>query len=148
MGKDRLGSAEIGLIRALCCTVLFWVADTLSRPLAAPEPQMMDEAVKFLESHFADKITSDALVLRMGYGRTQLFSLFKRHTGLSPNEYLVRYRIRKAKELLSRPGATAAGVAQATGFSSVGYFRKVFTKYAGVTPACDRTPCATIRRPT
>ena len=96
----RLDSAELGLLRALCCTILFWVADTLSKPLTAPKPQMMGEAVKFLESHFAGRLRSDALVLHMGYGRTQLFRLFKQHTGLSPNEYLTRFRIKKAREMM------------------------------------------------
>ena len=70
---------------------------------------MMDEAVKFLGSQYSQKMTLDALVLHMGYGRTQLFHLFKQHTGLTPNEYLVRFRIKQAKAMLvntSKPLAT------------------------------------------
>lgn len=76
----------------------------------------------------------DALVLHMGYGRTQLFHLFKKHTGLSPNEYLVRFRIKKAKEMLSTTHHPVASVAKAVGFTSASYFRSVFLKYEGRRP--------------
>lgn len=137
---EKIPPAERGLVRALCCTILFYVADTLSKPLVAPQPQIMDEATRFLEAHFADKLTSDALILHMGYGRTQLFHLFKQHTGLSPNEYLVRFRIRKAKELLTHTRMPISDIAKATGFSSVSYFNKVFLKYAGSSPNTIRKP--------
>lgn len=130
----RLSSSARGLLRALCCTILYYVADTLSKPLASPQPQMMDEAVRFLEAKYAKQITSDALVLKMGYGRTRLFQLFKEHTGLTPNEYLTRLRIRKAKELLVQTPKTIAAIAKETGFSSSSYFRSVFRKYEGRNP--------------
>lgn len=132
--QDAMSSPERGLFRALCCTILFHVAETLSKPFAAPRPQMMDEAVKFLESHYSRKITLDALMLHMGYGRTQLFHLFKQHTGLSPNEYLVRFRIKEAKNMLADSDKSIAAIAKAVGFSSTSYFRSVFLKYEGCKP--------------
>ena len=67
----------------------------------------------------------------MGYGRTRLFTLFKRHTGLTPNEYLVRLRIRKAREMAERGNADAAAVAKAVGFNDTSYFRSVYLRYTG-----------------
>ena len=136
--QDGLSSTERGLVRALCCVILFHVAETLSKPLAAPQPQMVDEAVKFLESHYSRKITLDALVLHMGYGRTQLFHLFKQHTGLPPNEYLVRFRIKKAKEMLVHTSKPLSVISKASGFSSTTYFRRVFLKYEGRKPESFR----------
>ena len=136
--QDTISSPERGLLRALCCTILFHVAETLSKPFAAPQPQMVDEAVKFLESHYSQKITLDALVLHMGYGRTQLFHLFKQHTGLSPNEYLVRFRIKQAKAMLVNTSEPLATIAKAVGFSSTSYFRRVFLKYEGQKPESVR----------
>lgn len=137
--QDVISSPERGLLRALCCTILFHVAETLSKPFAAPRPQMMDEAVRYLESHYSKKITLDALMLHMGYGRTQLFHLFKQHTGLSPNEYLVRFRIKKARDMLVNSKKPLSAIAKDAGFSSTSYFRSVFMKYEGRKPEslCD-----------
>jgi AraC-like DNA-binding protein len=132
--SKRPSSLDLALVRALCCSILVCVANTLANPIATPQPQIMDEAVKFLESRFAEKLTSGALAHHMGYGRTQLFRLFKQHTGLSPNEYLVRFRIKKAKEMLERTQKPIAAVAKSAGFSSTSYFNRVFAKYEGCRP--------------
>ena len=70
----------------------------------------------------------------MGYGRTQLYNLFKKHTGLTPNEYLVRFRIATAQELLNQR-TPIEDVASAVGFSSLRYFKQVFLKYTGQDPS-------------
>ena len=94
---------------------------------------MMDEAVRFLENNYGRKIDTEDLVRHMGYGRSQLFALFKKHTGLAINEYLVRFRIEMAQRLLSQNIPTDE-VAKKVGFSSSRYFKKVFIKYTGQTP--------------
>ena len=120
----------LGLIRTLSTLILFRTADILSHPIAPTTPVMMDEATTFLKAHCTEKIGVSDLVRRMGYGRTQLFAMFKRHTGLSPNEYLVRHRIRLAEKLLARK-TPIEQVAQSVGFSSTSYFKSVFRKYTG-----------------
>ena len=127
-------SVEHGFLRAICCTILYRTVDTLSKPIIPSSPQMMDEAMRFLEENHAKKIGIDDLAQRMGYGRTRLFHLFKQHTGLTPNEYLVRYRIEKAKALIRKRSMPIKKIARATGFSTESYFRSVFKKYTGHSP--------------
>lgn len=131
--KTDLSSAELGLLRALCCTILYHAANETEKPPAPPKSYMMDEAIRFLENNCKKKIDMDDLARHMGYGRSQLYVLFKKHTGLAPNEYLVRFRIEMAQRLLSRniPVDEVAGM---VGFSSPRYFKKVFLKYTGQTP--------------
>ena len=81
-----------------------------------------------LEANYSKKIDADDLIRHMGYGRTQLYTLFKKHTGLTPNEYLVRFRIATAQELLNQR-TPIEDVASAVGFSSLRYFKQVFLKY-------------------
>jgi AraC-like DNA-binding protein/mannose-6-phosphate isomerase-like protein (cupin superfamily) len=126
--KSSIGN---GFLRALCCTILYRTAEILSKPIIPAQPQMMDEAIRFLEENYARKIGIDDLAQRMGYGRTRLFHLFKQHTGLTPNEYLVRYRIDMAKELIRKHSMPINKIARATGFSTESYFRSVFKKYTG-----------------
>jgi len=132
--RETLASAEYGLARLLVCTILYHVVEVLAEPHAEPGPQMMDEAVRYLEKHFAESISVKDLVRFMGYSRANLFKLFRDHTGLSPNDWLVRYRVRKARELLSDPHLTVAEVARRTGFSDASYFARVFRRYTGASP--------------
>lgn len=128
---DTLSSEELGFVRCLCCGMLFRVAKILREPLIAPRTQMMDSAVAFINQRYAQDFHIDDLVRFIGYGRTRLFTLFKRHTGLTPNEYLVRLRIRKAKELVEKGATNAAKVAKAVGFNDTTYFKNVYLRYTG-----------------
>lgn len=128
---DPLSSAERGFVRSLCCGILFRSVDILRKPLIAPRMQMMDSAVEFLNNHYGEDFHIDNLIRFMGYGRTRLFTLFKRHTGLTPNEYLVRLRIRKARELVKQGTTDAVTVAKAVGFNDPAYFKNVYLRYTG-----------------
>jgi len=141
---EGLASPERGLIRILCCSILYTLVKTLSDPPASPQPQLMEEAVRYLKAHVAETFRIDSLVRHMGYSRARLFALFKRHTGLTPNDYLVRLRIEKARELLSGSALPIARIAKVCGFGSPEYFGAVFRRYVGMTPGVYRTsrrPC-------
>ncbi|WKL01680.1 helix-turn-helix domain-containing protein [Paenibacillus amylolyticus] len=54
---------------------------------------------------------------------------------MTPLEYLMRYRLLKAKEMLIENNATTAHeIAKAVGFNSASYFGSVFKKYEGISP--------------
>jgi AraC-like DNA-binding protein len=66
--------------------------------------------------------------------RARMFEIFKKETGLSPNDYLQRHRVDCCKELLSGTDRTITDIALETGFGSSQYFSRVFRKYCGLTP--------------
>ncbi len=129
---------ERGLLRILCCAILYHAVDTLSRPLVAPQPQLMDEAVRWLESHCGENIRMADLIRHMGYSRARFFTLFKAHTGLSPNDFLVRTRIRKAEQLLAETDEPVSRIAAAVGIPDASYFGSVFKRYTGRAPGQGR----------
>jgi len=128
---EPLSTAEQGHVRCLCCGILFHTVTILRQPLIAPRTQMMESAVEFINQHYGEDFRIENLIRYMGYGRTRLFALFKRHTGLTPNEYLVRLRIRKAKELVDQGNTNAAKIAKAVGFNDPTYFKSVYLRYTG-----------------
>jgi transcriptional regulator GlxA family with amidase domain len=70
-----------------------------------------------------------------GCSRAHLFLVFKRETGMSPNDWLQRRRVQATTELLRTIRRKLEDIAAATGFSSAQYFCQVFRKYTGQTPA-------------
>ena len=128
-------SPEQGLVRILCCSILYETVATLSGPTMPVRPQLMEEAVKFLEDHHAERIRIADLVRHIGYGRARLFELFKRHTGLAPNDYLLRFRIRKAQALLAETSLPVHEIARSVGVTSPGYFSVLFKRQTGHAPA-------------
>ena len=59
---------------------------------------------------------------------------FLNETGESPIKYLLKTKIKRAKELLSIKGLTLKEVAQETGFDDPYYFSRIFKKYEGLSP--------------
>lgn len=58
--------------------------------------------------------------------------------GCSPIEYLIRYRMEKAKELLIATDLTVTEIALSSGFETVSYFDRAFKKAFGTTPKAFR----------
>lgn len=94
----------------------------------------IDKAIKFIQENYTQKITlqmmSDYLYLSKNY----FVNLFKSETGESFVEYLTKYRIEKAKELLKDHKLKTSDVGAMVGIEDYRYFSKVFKKTAGMTP--------------
>jgi two-component system, response regulator YesN len=84
------------------------------------------------------------LVRHLGYSRARIFEMFKAGTGMTPNDYLLRCRVRNARNLLADPERPITEIALETGFSSSQYFSQVFKKYTGMTPSRYRSKTSTV----
>ena len=63
--------------------------------------------------------------------------IFKQKTGLTPNAYLNRLRIEKAKKLLAKTNENMniKQIADSCGFNDQYYFSRIFKRSEGVSPA-------------
>ena len=61
-------------------------------------------------------------------------TLFKNETGQTLNQYITKYRIDSAIEMLSDPRYKVTEIASKCGYSDVNYFGKIFKKYMGCSP--------------
>lgn len=74
-----------------------------------------------------------AIAEKFGIHRSTLHRLFVSHTGLSPQAYLMNYRLKEALEKIIA-GMPVKSVAFECGFSDPGYFTRLFRKKYGITP--------------
>lgn len=65
---------------------------------------------------------------------SQLRRYFKSETGLTPQKYLERTRMRQAKKFLLYDSLTVVQVSQMCGYSDPYYFSRAFKKYTGASP--------------
>ena len=95
-------------------------------------------AKEHMENHFTQPLQMNEVAQKAGCSRAHLFLVFKRETGMSPNDWLQRRRVKSAIELLRSTNRKLEDVANATGFSSAQYCCQVFRKYTGKTPGEHR----------
>ena len=94
--------------------------------------------VHYLEAHFGEDLSLDALAAAMDYNKSYLCAAFKQDTGQTILDCLNTIRIRRAAELIVYSDHSLVQVSQMCGFSSVSHFNRVFLKYAGITPGQAR----------
>lgn len=137
---ESLASSEYGLVRILCSLILYRIVAALSRPANLPpqQQQHMEAAIAYIEKHYAETVRMDSLIRHIGYSRSRFFELFKSHTGLSPNDYLIRLRVRKGAELLRVTSRGIAEIAAEVGIPDTAYFSSLFKRYVGKTPTAYR----------
>lgn len=98
-------------------------------------PALVRDAIAIMQHEFAYLYGVEELAGRLMVTKHHLIRVFSAAVGMPPGQYLTRVRVEEAKKLLHSRDATLELVAAATGFSSAGYFGKVFRRETGVTPA-------------
>ncbi len=109
----------------------------LATNVAGPHREALDRAVGFMEDHYDENVSLGALSSLVGLSPCHFHRLFSASKGISPHEYLLRIRIRKARELL-REGYDITSVAMETGFADQSHLTRSFKKAMGITPGLYR----------
>jgi len=101
--------------------------------------EIAHEAARLLETAGDDAVRIGELAARLNVNRTHIANCFKSVYGVSPKAYLMRVRLRKARQLLSETNATVEEIAAQLSFSSTGHFSRFFRAQTGMPPLQYRT---------
>jgi len=101
-------------------------------------PEYVTDVRSYISLHYAERITLDSLAQMFSINKFYLQKLFKQHTGLSPNEYLIHTRMNRAKQLLRTTVSPISQIAMDVGINNIGHFINLFKKYEGCTPNAYR----------
>jgi len=105
-----------------------------------PPPVKAVEAVKHIVStEYSKNITLRTIAEQIYLNSAYLGQLFKANEGISFNDYLMRFRMEKAKQLLRSTELKAYEVAAEVGYRELDWFYKKFKEYAGVSTSEYRT---------
>ncbi|PWW41101.1 MULTISPECIES: helix-turn-helix domain-containing protein [Paenibacillus] len=115
--------------------VLMSLLERMEARYIASEQPSMERSIAFMENHFSEKITTEGLSEIAGVSRSHYSILFKQLTGFSPNEYLSRLRVHRAKELLIGGSASLREIALKVGYKDEFYFSRRFKQQTGESPS-------------
>lgn len=102
----------------------------------APDETFAVRAREFVENNYRNSdIDVSSFARSMNVSRSLLYLKSKSLLGMSPNNYILDYRIMKARQMLARTDAVVSEVAFACGFSYPKYFCRCFKKVTGQTPS-------------
>lgn len=90
--------------------------------------------INYIEENFAKNITHTQMAIVASYSEFYLYRIFKIATGFSPHEYLVKYRLNKAKYLLKSTDFSIEQIASMVGFENSSHFITSFKNNLKITP--------------
>lgn len=89
---------------------------------------------EFIDAHYKEPIKLDSMTQELGITRFYLIHVFKRFSGYSPKQYIIRCRVGEAQSLLLNTDMDVTSVAGKVGYESVNNFHRVFKNVVGIPP--------------
>lgn len=129
-----------------CSALIYEIVLDLFMYSSTPEMRSKTEhyeqlmpALTFIDEHYNEPLTLESLSDQLRLSPQYTCHLFQKSFGLRPFEYINRFRLRRAKEmLLHKPEDDIKDIARAVGYEHSSYFIKLFKQQEGITPSAFR----------
>lgn len=127
------------LAAQLLCAALVVMASQLEAfPQAvadgAKEEQFVARIWSYLNKHYTEDVSLEKIAETLGCSAPYVSHAFKKATGSTPIQYVIRRRIGLAQTLLISTDMTATQIAVTVGYDNTNYFCTLFAKVVGMTP--------------
>lgn len=94
----------------------------------------MFQMLTYISNYYSEKITLDQIASSAHISQSECQRQFAHYFEISPHQYLITYRLEKAKVTLETSSSSIANIALENGFSHSSHFSKIFKEKYGVTP--------------
>ena len=99
---------------------------------------VLRRAIRFVNDNLDTKLKWDEIATAVGLDPFTFGRGFKLATGMTPHQYIIRCRLRRAMRLLARDQQTLADIALEVGCSCQSHLTTLFRKHLGTTPGAFR----------
>lgn len=105
-------------------------------PLSRPHSdEKIRQAEDYLQQYLDRDVSIDSLAARAGMSPRNFIRRFKAATGRLPGAYIQMLRVSAAKEMLEDGATSIQNVCAKVGYEDLAFFRSVFKRHTGMTPA-------------
>ena len=96
------------------------------------------EMLNYIHLHCGEAVTISQIAKSANISERECLRCFQKTIGCAPIQYLLKYRISVAAQLLSTSEMPIVKICDETGFDSPSYFAKLFKRYMGCSPTVYR----------
>ena len=117
--------------------------ETRKKPTGGLSPWRENLAKQLILDHLGETLEVTELARACALSRSHFSRAFKCSTGLSPQDWIRRQRIARAKQLIQNTDLTLTQISLECGFCDQAHFSHIFTRSEGVSPFAWR--CRAVR---
>lgn len=99
------------------------------------EDTPLNNAITFATQHLDQPITVQQMAEISGYHPSHFAKLFQKRLGVTPLQFILRQKTKRATELLTSTDLPVSSIAESLGFANQFYFSSFFKKQTGMTPS-------------
>lgn len=117
---------------------LGWIARSAEEPSHRGREtgkEYVELAMEYIRNHFQEDLTVAKLARYVGLNRSYLTTVFQSVLQMSPQQFLMRFRMTRAAQLLRENNLSVGEVARSCGYPAPLTFSKAFKRTLGVTPS-------------
>src|SRR5580704_3468018 len=89
---------------------------------------------ELVDAKMEDDLNLDEMAQSVGLSTAHFARMFRKSTGATPHQFVLRQRLERAKAMLRAPDARVLDVAVACGFKTQQHFAQAFRDFWGITP--------------
>jgi AraC family transcriptional regulator len=97
-------------------------------------PARLRRITDLVHARLEDELSLDELAQSVGLSTAHFARMFRKSTGETPHQFVLRQRLERAKAMLRTPDARILDVAVACGFKTQQHFAQVFRDVCGSSP--------------
>ena len=98
-------------------------------------PARLRRVKELVHAKIENELSLAEMAETAGLSMAYFSQMFRKSTGESPHQFVLRYRIERGKELLRTSEARVLDVAVACGFKSQQHFARIFRRMCGASPS-------------
>lgn len=117
--------------------VIYVVAFLINRRVYRGRNEI-EKAKEYIESHWSEKFDLVETAKEVGFSKAHFIKLFKQHTGLTPHDYYINYKISRLREKLLDTNLSIAQAFAACNMDYNGHSAGLFKKKTGLSPSAYR----------
>ena len=129
-----LGLDEVGLVFASRFLKILSKEKISTNKSSSADRRRAVEAAIWMDEHSEKNINLESAAAHAGLSPFHFLRVFSGVLGVTPHQYLVRSRLRRAARLLADEERSITGIALDVGFADLSNFVRSFRRAAGVSP--------------
>ena len=115
-------------LKRICEYVIIQQSGVYSKPVC--------QALKYIAEHYnCPGLSKDEVAKAAGISGGHFSTIFRNETGATFTDYLVKFRMEKAIELMKDPNRKIYEIAMMVGYENIPYFSTAFKKYTKCSPS-------------